>query len=1146
MDEYRDQMGGDGHGDAKIGNQSSPCVVPFDHSVDGFFATMDSVSALCGESPGEAFPLAQIEQFSSMIMFLKEWQQFYYKPKVLNFFYESESSQVNDFSEGVTLPQFSSASVSVPKMESLPENVRPSSRNDFVLHVGGSVWALDWCPRTDEKTEGQVNCEYLAVAAHPPGASYHKIGVPLVGRGLIQIWCLISMDKKEELSQVKPRGTGRNKIKLKQSEIELSDELNQNEFSAIRRKRGRPRKRHAEDAALYDSDNKKMVHLPKPRGRPRKIEKLSADDLTRGEIVHARPRGRPRKHMNRGLDGPDSVNGLILERSTRTLESMDDKEAPSSTDHVILSTMQCVPVVNVDAGDVVEVPTSGDIKEKPAAPKRRGRPRKKALLSVNKSLAASAVALDEYAINNDEILSANTYITPLDVDSGEVVLSSHVSANGCANSDTNAPKRRGRPRKEPLSSTNKFLPKSVVELQVDASGNGALTSTNHCMAPDIGLGNIASPSVTSGNLVVEKELCVCSLDDNTAYSVEVDVDANANNLISSRSDCLPCFNVDLQHVASPLTTSVGSIIKKKSFVSGFRGQPREPTISSVNKGVLTPGVDMEANPSGSSLTLNSNESMTPLNSDSGKATMFPTSGNTHAEEKSFVPRPGGRPIDQFIRSTSKTVSTSGADFKLFSNLEASNSRENFISDDYQTEVIVSNSCEGVTNGREDTMSCSHIPENIALPRMVFSLAHNGKVAWDVKWRPKTSIKSEGKQHIGYLAVLLGSGSVEVWEVPHPSLVRRLYIASRIEGTDPRFLKLEPVFKCSKIKCGDRQCIPLTLEWSRSGSSDLMLAGCHDGTVALWKFSSHCPSQDTRPLLCFTADTGPIRALAWAPAESDPESSNLVVTTGPEGLKFWDLRDPHRPLWEPYPLHRAILSLEWMKDPRCVIISLDDGTLRTFSLWDLANDGPVIGKPSVGLKQPAWHSYYCSPFALWSIQVSRSTGLAAYCNAEGSTYYFKLTVNSLKDSRNRLPHILCGSLLKDGETLKISIPLLNTPSLMPKHMNNSTATSQALVPCTAGANQAGPKDSKSSRPGNRISFLPEMKKPKSKPKNDVQDISKRLVQGSEHGCSETKSDFLDFPPKILAMHKVRWNMNKGSERWLCYGGAAGIARCQEIS
>ena len=35
------------------------------------------------------------------------------------------------------------------------------------------------------------------------------------------------------------------------------------------------------------------------------------------------------------------------------------------------------------------------------------------------------------------------------------------------------------------------------------------------------------------------------------------------------------------------------------------------------------------------------------------------------------------------------------------------------------------------------------------------------------------------------------------------------------------------------------------------------------------------------------------------------------------------------------------------------------------------------------------------------------------------------------------------------------------------------------------------------------------------------------------------------PKMVAMHKVRWNVNKGSERWLCYGGAAGLVRCQEI-
>jgi len=45
--------------------------------------------------------------------------------------------------------------------------------------------------------------------------------------------------------------------------------------------------------------------------------------------------------------------------------------------------------------------------------------------------------------------------------------------------------------------------------------------------------------------------------------------------------------------------------------------------------------------------------------------------------------------------------------------------------------------------------------------------------------------------------------------------------------------------------------------------------------------------------------------------------------------------------------------------------------------------------------------------------------------------------------------------------------------------------------------------------------------------------------------EFPKDFEVFPPKSVALHRVRWNLNKGSERWLCYGGAAGIIRCQRI-
>ena len=45
--------------------------------------------------------------------------------------------------------------------------------------------------------------------------------------------------------------------------------------------------------------------------------------------------------------------------------------------------------------------------------------------------------------------------------------------------------------------------------------------------------------------------------------------------------------------------------------------------------------------------------------------------------------------------------------------------------------------------------------------------------------------------------------------------------------------------------------------------------------------------------------------------------------------------------------------------------------------------------------------------------------------------------------------------------------------------------------------------------------------------------------------ESPKDLKVIPPNSVALHQVRWNMNKGSERWLCYGGAAGIIRCQRI-
>lgn len=43
-----------------------------------------------------------------------------------------------------------------------------------------------------------------------------------------------------------------------------------------------------------------------------------------------------------------------------------------------------------------------------------------------------------------------------------------------------------------------------------------------------------------------------------------------------------------------------------------------------------------------------------------------------------------------------------------------------------------------------------------------------------------------------------------WEVSLPHAMKAIYSSSHGEGTDPRFLKLDPVFRGSKLKSGGIQ------------------------------------------------------------------------------------------------------------------------------------------------------------------------------------------------------------------------------------------------------------------------------------------------------------------------------------------------------
>ncbi|XP_042049984.1 uncharacterized protein LOC121795510 isoform X1 [Salvia splendens] len=383
-----------------------------------------------------------------------------------------------------------------------------------------------------------------------------------------------------------------------------------------------------------------------------------------------------------------------------------------------------------------------------------------------------------------------------------------------------------------------------------------------------------------------------------------------------------------------------------------------------------------------------------------------------------------------------------------------------------------------------------IPVDVALPRMVMCLAHNGKVVWDVKWQPASACFSGSRNIMGYLAVLLGSGVLEVWEVPLPHAVKHVYPPSQ-KHIDPRFIKLQPVFRSSMLKCGDRQSIPLTVEWSVSSPHDMISAGCHDGMVAIWKFSVSDSLTECRPLVYINADTGPIRTLAWAPIQSNHEGANIIITAGSKGFKFWDIRDPFCPLWV-NPFLGTTYGLDWLPDPRCVYGAMEDGTIWLLSLERAAHDIPHTGNNHNVASKHGFHSFHCSTFAIWSLQASRLTGMVAYCGEEGSTICFQPTNKSLKDpSRNRVPHFLCGSILEEESAIVVATPL---PDSLFQIKN------------------------------------PDMKR------TQLKQQSETLEGGEEREV---------VPPKIVAMHRVRWNVNKGGEKWLCSGGAAGLVRCNHI-
>lgn len=482
-------------------------------------------------------------------------------------------------------------------------------------------------------------------------------------------------------------------------------------------------------------------------------------------------------------------------------------------------------------------------------------------------------------------------------------------------------------------------------------------------------------------------------------------------------------------------------------------------------------------------------------------------------------------------------------------------------------------------------------------KMVLGVVHDGLVSWDAKWRPVGESTNLGLKRellrLGFIALLLGDGSIQVFDVPLPRIVPIPSREGSLTGNVPLNVRMDPVFRWADVRSGGHKSIPLSLEWSTWDPHDLILVGFHDATVGLWKFFSNPQQPEARPLMFFTADSLPLRSVAWAPDACGSSGKQIFVTAGHTGwVKFWNIRDPFRPVWDLQVSRGCIHSMDWIPWPRCVLMTLDDGTLRILGLDNASSQAPATGEPWHGTHSQGIHCYLCSSFPIWDAQVSRSTGVVAYAGADGSVLQFQLTERAIvkEGARSREPHYLCGAFKASSDVGPVT--LTSSQKTAPAKMRKSSTEWSSRPRTMRGFLATCTLDNESRRvsTGLELSVAAEnspvtrVRKKHSKAIGKIR--SKDTSQPYQKAelellpCSDDRMALVplqisapagfevkeeqnlpeqehslramnapapgqNLPRQKVSVHCLRWNCNPHREHWLAYGGAAGIVRCQQI-
>jgi hypothetical protein len=493
--------------------------------------------------------------------------------------------------------------------------------------------------------------QYLAVAAHPPGSSYHKLGMPLIGRGIIQVWCLLSpFEDAHSCQSLNACNTSSRKGRPRK----IPDGNNSVGSSSNPPKpRGRPRKIPDGGNAVGSSPNP-----PKPRGRPRK----RPIDLL--EPAPKRPRGRPRKNL---LPVAKVENSSLNSRSQ---------------DIVLFYPLPESTVIPNDLPLPYIMPTA-----KSTPGRGRGRPRKN---PIDKMSASSGTTLTKDVCT----VPSPTTVTRME------------------------PKRkRGRPRKYPVPSSIR----SISATEMESGKDTTCQSVDHtaCTESDANLSIVAVDAplpITSSTATYEdisqgerdRRLTTPKSDDHLAL-VENCVEGtcsrkgseqhkklSASNKSNSMSIGIEACAMDRCSISTAMQTSRSDGMANEAVLIGFKNGNVGCEVMKVNEKDIG--------------------NTSHCNTENGQA-------------KQVSPICQNNSIDEEEAAELLHINESKEDDNKLSSIENSKSYP--------------------------------IPKDIALPRVVLCLAHNGKVAWDIKWKPLIPNQSGQESCLGFLAVLLGNGSLEV-------------------------------------------------------------------------------------------------------------------------------------------------------------------------------------------------------------------------------------------------------------------------------------------------------------------------------------------------------------------------------------------------